>query len=159
MHQITTQSVEPTLAEQICRSITLTLPEWFGIPEANERYAKGVVERTSFAASIHGEYIGLITLEFQYDNNANIYWMAVKKEYHAQQIGTKLIRFAEQYCKTHTNATSMTVETLSPKQNDIHYLPTYRFYKKLKFLPLFEMHTYGPDNLMVYMYKSITEEY
>lgn len=29
-------------SEQACRELTLSLPEYFGIQEANERYAKGV---------------------------------------------------------------------------------------------------------------------
>jgi hypothetical protein len=49
----------------------------------------------------------------------------------------------------------MTVETLSPKQNDSNYLKTYQFYEKLGFNSLFDMHTYDLENLMVYMQKTI----
>lgn len=146
--------ITPTLAKEICRAITATLPEWFGIPEANARYEQGMQDRISFAASIDNDFIGMITLEFPYPNNANIFWMAVKKSHHRKHIGKKLLHAAETYCYEHKYS-SLTVETLSPKQNDKNYLQTYYFYKQTGFNPLFEMHTYGTDNLMLYMQKEL----
>ncbi len=146
--------IEPSLAEKICRQLTAGLPEWFGIPEANERYAKGCLERISFAATIDNQYVGLVVLEFPFANNANIYWMAVDKAYHGQTIGHQLLQAAEKYCFA-KNISSLTVETLSPKQKDPFYTKTYQFYDKCGFIPLFELEPYGPDLLMCYMQKSI----
>lgn len=84
--------LEPQLSELICREITSDLPNWFGIPEANERYALGVKERTSFAIAIANKYVGMITIEFPFSDNANIYWMGVKKNYHNQGIGSYLLQ-------------------------------------------------------------------
>ena len=53
--QVTIKNIEPTLASDICHSITTTLPEWFGIPEANARYIQGMFNRTSFAAYVDNE--------------------------------------------------------------------------------------------------------
>lgn len=155
MEKIHINLIDPATAKVVCRLITATLPEWFGIPEANQRYAHGVLSRVSFAASIDNAYIGLITLEFPYPGNANIYWMAVNRTHQGKSIGRKLLRAAEQYCYEN-GYVSLTVETLSPKQNFIPYLKTYHFYEKCGFKPLFEMHTYGPDNLMVYMQKNLS---
>ncbi|MBS0289827.1 MAG: GNAT family N-acetyltransferase [Proteobacteria bacterium] len=152
----TVQIIDSSVAEKICRELTAGLPEWFGIPEANERYAKGCAERTSFAAMLDNNYIGMITLEFPFKNNANIYWMAVNRKYHGQNIGVELLQAAEHYCAENAY-NSITVETLSPKQNDPNYLKTYRFYEKNGFKPLFESSPYGPDILMCYMIKSINE--
>src|SRR5579862_4022830 len=91
MENISIKIIEPTRATEICRAITATLPQWFGIPEANARYEQGMLERKSFVASIDSEYVGMITLEFPYPNNANIFWMAVSKEHHHKHIGTKLL--------------------------------------------------------------------
>lgn len=152
----TVQIITPSMAEKICRELSAGLPEWFGIPEANERYAKGCAERTSFAAMLDNSYIGMITLEFPFKNNANIYWMAVNRKYHDQNIGVELLQAAERYCAENAYD-SITVETLSPKQNDPNYLKTYRFYEKNGFKPLFELSPYGPELLMCYMIKSIKE--
>ena len=148
------QQIEPTLAEKICRDITADLPDYFGIPEANEQYAKGMLERVSFAAIIDAQYVGLITLEFPFSNNANIYWMAVKNKYQGQKIGSSLVEKAVEYCRE-KGYTSITVETLSPKNENKDYLKTYHFYQQCHFNPLFELNTYGYDFLMVYMQKLI----
>lgn len=146
--------IEPTLSEKICRDITSNLPDYFGIPEANERYAKGMLERLSFAAIVDEQYVGLLTLEFPFTNNANIYWMAVKREYQGKKIGSALMENAVKYC-LENGFSSITVETLSSKNADPNYLKTYRFYEKAGFQPLFELYTYGPEFLMVYMQKML----
>lgn len=151
------QIIDPSLAEKVCLALTAELPEWFGIPEANERYAKGCVRRTSFAAMLDNNYIGMITLEFPFKNNANIYWMAVNRKYHGQNIGLELLQAAECYC-AENGYYSITVETLSPKQNDLNYLKTYNFYEKNGFVPLFELNPYSPDLLMRYMIKLIKRD-
>lgn len=157
MENLAIEIIEPVIAEKICRQLAIGLPEWFGIPEANERYAKGCLSRTSFAAVLNDKYIGLVVLEFPFPNNANIYWMAVDKTYHNQKIGRQLLQAAENYC-FEQNFSSLTVETLSPKQNDLFYLNTYQFYEKHGFKPLFELQPYGPDLLMCYLQKPIAHQ-
>jgi ribosomal protein S18 acetylase RimI-like enzyme len=90
--------VLPHSAERICRLLTANLPEWFANDDANQRYAEGCLTRTSFTTKIQGEFVGMLTLEFPFPNNANIYWMAVAKEYHGKHIGSQLIEAAVAYC-------------------------------------------------------------
>jgi kynurenine formamidase len=52
----------------------------------------------------------------------------------------------------------MSVETLSPKENDSGYLKTFKFYTKEGFKPLFELNTYGPEYLMVYLTKVLSPQ-
>jgi GNAT superfamily N-acetyltransferase len=154
--KIQVERVAPSKAAEICHLIAATLPEWFGIPEANERYEQGCLERESFAARCNDEYVGLIVLEFPFPNNANVYWMAVDKDHHGQNIGSELFQVAEDCCLAR-GCESMTVETLSPNQSDANYLKTYRFYEKCGFKPLFELRPYDPENLMVYMCKQLKD--
>lgn len=146
--------ITPSQAETLCREIIAELPEWFGIPSANEHYAKGCLERTSFAVKTDQEYTGMLTLEFPFANNANIFWMGVKRAYQGHQVGTALLNAAIQHC-TDKGISSLTVETLSPMQQDPNYLKTYHFYEKVGFKPLFELKPYGPDLLMCYMQLNI----
>lgn len=155
--KLTIKQIEPVLASHVCRAITATLPEWFAIPEANLRYEKGVIDRISFAATIDNKMIGLITLEFPFPDNANIYWLGVNKAHHGQQIGKKLLLQAENYCLEHGYST-LTVETVSFKQEDKNYQKTYLFYINSGFKPLFEMYTYDSHNLLVYMQKTLSLE-
>lgn len=151
-NEVNIQVVDPALAETICRDITADLPEYFGIPEANERYAKGVKECISFAAMHNEKYIGLISLEFPFPNNANIYWMAILRDHQGVGVGASIIKAAEDFARER-GCISLTVETLSPKNSDENYLKTYTFYEKTGFKPLFELNTYGPEFLMIYMQK------
>jgi GNAT superfamily N-acetyltransferase len=141
-------------AEKTCREIACSLPEYFGIPEANERYANGVKVLPAFGAKLNDIWVGLISCEMPFPNNVNIYWMAVRKEYHGQGIGSALLKYAEDYFSKQQCA-SMTVETLSPTEKDPNYLKTYDFYLGNGFEPLFELNTYGPDFKMVYLYKKL----
>lgn len=155
MKSVTITPVDPTFASEMCHVITATLPEWFGIPEANAKYEHGMLDKKSFIARLNDDCVGMITLEFPYPHNANIFWMAVKKPHHRKKIGTKLLNAAENYCLQHGYST-LTVETLSPKQHDVNYLSTFLFYEKSGFKPLFELYSHGPDHLMVYLQKLIS---
>ena len=146
--------IDPQQAQQVCQEITTTLPEWFGQPQVNELYVKGMLERTSFAAQSGEQFVGLLALEFPFPNNANIYWMGIKKKHHGQGIGTELIKTAETYAKQQ-GAETLTLETLSPKVDNVHYLKTFEFYRKVGFKPLFELCPYGPEQPMVYMWQKV----
>ena len=153
-NQYLIEELDSDTAEKACRSITATLPEWFGIPEANERYALGMKDRTSFGIQIKGQYVGMIAIEIPFPNNANIYWMGIAKDYHRKGMGGALLERAEKYCYEN-HCRSWTVETLSPKEKDANYLNTYSFYVKAGSHPLFELHPYGPDFAMIYLQKTI----
>ncbi|KTD36030.1 GNAT family acetyltransferase [Legionella nautarum] len=152
MIQIEKITVE--LAKDLCRTITTELPEYFGIPEANEHYAIGVTHHINFAAKKDDNYIGLISIHFPYSNNANIYWMAVRPEFHHQGIGTQLIDTACHFAIMR-GAKTMTVETLSPSESEENYLKTYRFYQAVGFKALFDLKPAGYEWNMTYMMKQL----
>lgn len=147
--------LSPNESEQICREISATLPEWFGIPEANEKYANGVKTRFSLGYIVDNNCLGMLSLEFPFPRAANIYWMGVRKDSLHQGIGKALLRYAEMVC-LERQAYSLSVETLSPKEKDSNYLNTFKFYIKEGFTPLFELNTYSPDYLMVYLNKTLS---
>lgn len=101
--------------------------------------------------------VGMISLEFPFENAANIYWMGVRKDWHHKGVGKVLLHHAEAIC-LERHVYSMSVETLSPKENDNGYLNTFKFYTKAGFKPLFELNTYGPEYLMVYLNKILSPQ-
>jgi len=147
----------PYESEQACRDISTDLLEWFGIPEANERYANGVKSRLTFGYVIDSICIGILSLEFPFENTANIYWMGVKKDWHHKGIGKALLSHAEMICRE-KNVYTLSVETLSPREKDKNYLKTFEFYLKEGFKPLFELNTYGPEYSMAYLNKVISPQ-
>ena len=142
------------LAEGLCRKITVDLPEYFGLPEVNEHYAIGVRSRLNLAARLGEEYVGLISIDFPYPENANIYWMGTLRDYHRTGIGKILSYEAFKQAKNR-GAKTISVETLSPEEADENYLKTYHFYKSLGFAPLFNLKPQGYEWNMVYMLKSL----
>lgn len=150
------EQISSDIAQNLCRLITSKLPEYFGLSEANEHYDQGVRERINIAAKVDDQYVGLISIEFPYSNNANIYWMAVLPEFHNHGIGKKLIEAACELAKN-KQAKTITVETLSPKNADENYLKTYNFYLNQDFKPLFDLKPNNYEWKMVYMAKNLEE--
>lgn len=127
------EQISPDEAENLCRSITKDLPEYFGLPECNETYAKGVREHINFAIKYKGAFVGLLSLAFPYPNSGQIYWMGILKQHQGQGLGHLLIHAAVDFAKL-KGAQQLTVETLSKKTSDEKYLKTYRFYVTIHFL-------------------------
>jgi GNAT superfamily N-acetyltransferase len=150
------ETITPDLAEGLCRKITADLPEYFGLPEVNEHYAIGVRSRSNLAAKAGEEYVGLISIDFPYPENANIYWMGILRQYHRTGIGKILSYEAFKQAKNR-GAKTISVETLSPEETDENYLKTYQFYKSLGFAPLFNLKPQGYQWNMVYMVKSLDD--
>lgn len=152
MSPFTIDIISSNLASELCRKITADLPEYFGLPEVNEHYAMGVLSRINLAAKVGEDYVGLMSIDFPYPENANIYWMAILRQYHRQGIGKCLTTEAFKQAKKR-GAKTISVETLSPQESDENYLKTYHFYKTLGFSPLFNLKPEGYEWNMVYMLK------
>lgn len=122
----------------------------------NEHYAIGVRSRLNLAARVGEEYVGLISIDFPYPENASIYWLGILRDYHRIGIGKILSYEAFKQAKNR-GAKTISVETLSPEETDENYLKTYQFYKSLGFAPLFNLKSEGYEWNMVYMLKSLND--
>ena len=149
------KQISPDDAENLCRSIIKDLPEYFGLPECNEVYAKGVREHTNFAVQHQGVFVGLLSLAFPYPQTGQIYWMGILRQHQGKGLGRSLVHTAVQFAKQ-KGAKLLTVETLSKKASDENYLKTYSFYETLGFQPLFDLRPEGYEWVMVYMALSLS---
>ena len=122
----------------------------------NEHYAIGVRSRINFAAKAGEEYVGLISIDFPYPENTNIYWLGILRPYHRTGIGKILSDEAFKQAKNR-GAKTISVEALSPQEADENYLKTYQFYKSLDFAPLFNLKPEGCEWNRVYMIKSLDD--
>lgn len=150
------EQISSETAEALCRKITADLPEYFGLPECNERYALGVRNCKNFAASIDGNYIALLSIDFPYPTNSNIYWMGVLRKFQGRGIGRQLLAGVCNKAKEQ-GAHTMSVETLAPNEADENYLKTYQFYEALGFEPLFNLKPQNYEWNMVYMVKQLDQ--
>lgn len=146
------EKITGELALSLCRTMTKDLPEYLSLPEANKRYIFGVRTRTNFAAKQDDHYIGLVSIDFLFPNNTNIYWMAVKRDFRRRGVGRKLVEVAYQFAKKQGSKT-ITVETVSPLEAEGDFLKTYLFYKSVGFNALFDLKPEGYKWSMGYMVK------
>jgi len=151
---IDVEKISPEVAADLCRRITADLPEYFGLPECNEHYAIGVRSRVNLAAKVNNQYIGLLSLDFPYPNNSNIYWMAVFRDHQQLGMGHALVEAACRLANDQDIHT-MTVETLSPSESDENYRRTYQFYISCGFEPLFNLKPQGYEWNMVYLSRNL----
>ncbi|MBA2650868.1 MAG: GNAT family N-acetyltransferase [Tatlockia sp.] len=149
------EQISPDDAEHLCRTITRDLPEYFGLPECNESYVKGLREHVNFAFKYENSFVGLLSLAFPYPQAGQVYWMGILREHQGKGLGQLLIHEAAHFAKV-KGAKLLTVETLSKKASDENYLKTYQFYESLGFQPLFDLKPEGYEWMMVYMALSLS---
>ena len=127
------------------------LPDWFGLPDAVERYVHHVASLPLLA--VVGA--GFLALKIHSDTAAEIYVMGVLPEHHRTGIGTALVAAAEHLLRG-TGVEYLQVKTLGPSRPDEHYGATRRFYEAREFRPLEELTAiWGEENPCLIMVKRL----
>lgn len=131
----------------ICREVLESLPEWFAIPAAVERYVKTVDDLPMLACfEPAGPVAGFVSVKVQTAAAVEVYVMGIKRPWHRRGIGRRLIEAAAQLAVSQ-GARFLTVKTLAPSRADTNYAATRRFYQAVGFLPIEEFPTlWGADN-------------
>lgn len=127
--------VDPAERSRTCDRILRALPEWFGIDEAIDAYVRDIAALPTLAY----EDAGFLALEAHGRYAAEIYVMGVLRERQGQGIGTALVGSAEERLRRE-GVEYLQVKTLGPSRPSVHYERTRRFYEKVGFRPLEEIH-------------------
>ena len=125
----------PDAKERICRDLLQSRPDWFGIPEAVERFCGEVRDLPMWVVRLADEIAGLATLRQHFPAAAELHLIAVRPTHHRAGIGARLLAAIE----AHLNGTAtrvLTVKTLAPTAGDPFYARTHRFYAAQGFVPL-----------------------
>jgi XTP/dITP diphosphohydrolase len=125
----------PDTKARICRDLLQSLPDWFGIPEAVERFCREVRGLSMWVARDGDEVVGFATLQQHFPAAAEMHLIAVRPTHHRAGIGARLLAAIE----GHLNGTAtrvLTVKTLAPTAGDPLYARTHRFYAAQGFVPL-----------------------
>ena len=121
----------------IAAEILSDLPEWFGIPDSTQAYIEAAGQLRVWGAYEGDDPLGFISLSYSSEDRAEIDCLAIKKDYHRQGIGSKLVKVLEMAARQQVDY--LQVKTVAPG----HY-PTYdrtnAFYqaqgfKKLEIFP------------------------
>lgn len=115
----------------IARMILEALPEWFGIPEATEKYIAESAKQLFFAAFIDGKAAGFLCLKETGKDTVELAVMGILKEYHRQGIGRALFTAAKEIALENSYS-FMQVKTVKQGCYKI-YDETNRFYLSLGF--------------------------
>lgn len=123
--------VDPAEKTRTARQILEALPEWFGIPEAREKYVSDSAGQTFIADIEQGEAVGFLCLKGTGDVTAEIAVMGVLKEYHRRGVGRKLVKAAEK-AAAEQGYSFMQVKTVQEGRYE-EYDGTNRFYRRMGF--------------------------
>lgn len=139
---------------ETCRAILEALPEWFGIPEAINTYARGVAELPMLVAKNQsGVVVGFISLKPQTSYAVEAYVLGVRREWHRKGVGRGLFDAAERMAQK-LGARFLTVKTLADANPDPKYQGTRLFYRAIGFEPVEVFPTlWSPKNPCVLMVK------
>jgi len=122
---------------EACERILQALPEWFGIPAANEEYIRSLARLTTFVARLRGELVGFVALERHFPESAETHVLAVHPEHHRRGLGRALLMHAEAWLRSR-GVQVFHVKTLGPSDPYPPYADTRAFYTAFGFRPLFE---------------------
>lgn len=111
-------------------SLAKELPEWF-TEKGLEKIATDSQVKTGFVAVLRNEIIGFII--FHTYDRATVDWIAVKREFHRQGVGTLLLKQVEADL-FHLGIKEYYVETLGPGVDYPPYESTRAFYLKNDFI-------------------------
>ena len=141
---------------KICNELLRSLPLWFGIESAIQRYVSDVESMTTFVAYAEDDNpVGLASLHFHNEHTAELHVIAVHPKFHRQGIGRCLVDTVETHLKQR-NCRFLSVKTLSPSHPNKEYEQTRQFYFARGFSPVEEFKTlWGDANPCLLMIKAL----
>ena len=146
-----TEVSDPARRSRLCHGILAELPEWFGLPESNERYEREVAELPTFAI---GD-AAFLSLKLHSHGAAELYLMGVRPELHGRGLGSELLQVAEAYLRNR-GVEFFHVRTLGPSHPSERYAATRAFYQARGFVPLQELQgVWGEDNPCLILVKHL----
>jgi N-acetylglutamate synthase-like GNAT family acetyltransferase len=121
-----------------CASLLATVPEWFGIENANAAYIASLYRLPAFVAVEGSDVVGFAAVErFGTEPAAEMTVIVVERSRHRSGIGRELVAAVEQWCRDH-EIEWIHVKTLGPSTPDEGYAKTRQFYRALGYVPIYE---------------------
>jgi len=133
------------------RQILATIPEWFGIPEANESYVTDGGRLPSYLAVDGDEVVGVALLNEHFPPSRELHLIAVRRDRHRQGIGRMLLETIEADLRE-SGVRILEVHTVGPSSENAEYARTREFYLASGFLAMNELQRIdwnGPTLILV----------
>jgi N-acetylglutamate synthase-like GNAT family acetyltransferase len=131
------------------------LPEWFGKPESNAKYAAQAEILDGYVAEVDGARKGLLLLKKHGATSAEVYWMGVDPACHRGGLGRRLVEAATDACRSN-GIKYLFVVTLHPSDPYEPYQRTRKFYEALGFAYVLEEQSPAdPENPLGFYLKEL----
>ena len=133
------------------REILATIPEWFGIPEANASYVEDAARLPSFLAVEGSEVLGVALLTEHFPASRELHLIAVRRDRHREGIGRMLLTAIEAELRSR-GVRILEVHTVGPSSESPEYARTREFYLASGFVALNELQRIdwnGPTLILV----------
>lgn len=141
-----------------CEAVLRSIPQWFGIQEANEAYIRDLEILPSYVAVADGAVVGFLSVKEHFPSASEVHIVAVERSSHRRGIGRALISAAEADLRR-PECKLLQVKTLGPSDDDEGYRNTRAFYEALGFIPLEETVAFwGADNPALIMVKVLDDD-
>jgi GNAT superfamily N-acetyltransferase len=129
----------PVRKRELQERLTAALPQWFGCPTSNAKYAMLAEILNGYVAESDGARRGLLLLKYHSPMSAEVYWMGVYPGYHRQGMGRALMGAAiNDACRR--GVRYLFVATLHPDVQYEPFLRTRRFYEAVGFVYAHDEH-------------------
>lgn len=139
-----------------CEAVLGSVPEWFGIEEANRAYIESL-SKLPGAVADDGDVVGFVALSEHSRRSVEIHVLAVRRDRHRAGVGSALVAWAEAWCRER-GVRWLHVKTLGSSREDENYAGTRTFYLARGFEPLFEAELWGPENPALVFVKRLLPE-
>lgn len=117
--------------QEVTQTVLEALPEWFGIPEARDKYIEDSADKAFFCAFDKDRPVGFLYLKGTGNATVELYVMGVLKEFHRQGIGRELFLCAKN-AASDAGYSFMQVKTVQMGKYE-EYDRTNKFYLSLGF--------------------------
>jgi GNAT superfamily N-acetyltransferase len=129
----------PVRKRELLERLTAALPQWFGSPTSNSKYATLAEILDGYVAESAGARRGLLLLKYHSPISAEVYWMGINPAYHRQGMGRALMgAVINDACAR--GVRYLFVATLHPDVQYEPFLRTRRFYEAVGFVYAHEEH-------------------
>jgi ribosomal protein S18 acetylase RimI-like enzyme len=129
----------PLRKRELQERLTAALPEWFGQPASNAKYATLAEFLDGYVIEKGGQRCGLLLFKYHSPISAEVYWLGIDPSYHRQGVGRSLMAAAITDARTR-GVRYLFVATLHPDVKSEPFLRTRRFYEALGFVYAHEEH-------------------
>lgn len=133
------------------REILASVPEWFGIPEANQHYVELAGRLPSYLAVDGDEVVGVALLDEHFPQSRELNLIAVRRDRHRQGVGKAMLAAIESDLRE-AGVRILEVHTVGPSSEDAGYARTREFYLAAGFVAINELQRIdwsGPTLILV----------